>query len=447
MSSPECEMSRIRIGSADQTGSRWSLFVGGDTIVRQRYAEQPFGRSLRRRMQRADLTALNLEAPVESSGEPLTKSGAVKESIARTPAVLADAGVDAVTLANNHAMDHGATGLFETMGACRDAGIGVCGAGADATAALEPTRAVVADGSVSVALIGLCEREFGVADADDPGTGWVGHPNALDRVKSAASEADVVVVFAHGGIEYVPFPPVTRRRQLRRIAAAGADVVVGHHPHVAQGWERFDGVPVFYSLGNFLFEQSTRPSTREGLALEIAFEGDAPMAADLVPVAVGDGAVDELSDADRRDAFLDHVHRLARLTRDDLEAHWQEVADRVFLQRYGNWLRDAGGGDPVKGLFNPGDHLRSEGLWDPDRRQPELLTLLNVVRNESHRAVVETALGLRTGVAVDRRTPETREAVRELLTRTEDRPVFDPPSRTRLRLEALVDRLTSGCYS
>ena len=445
MSRSEFEGSRIRIDTPDTgSGPRWTLFVGGDTVVQERYADPPFGSSLRRRMGDADLTVLNLEAPVESSGEPVAKSGAVKESVSRTPGVLADAGVDAVTLANNHTMDHGPVGLFETIETCRDEGIGVCGAGADADAALAPHCSTPADGAVRVALVGLCEREFGVAGRGEPGTAWIGHPDALDRIDAAAAEADVVIVLAHGGIEYVPFPPMARRRQLRRIMDAGADIVVGHHPHVAQGWEFVRGSPVFYSLGNFLFEQTSRPNTREGFGIEITFDGDTPVSIDLVPVVIGDGFVREMADAERREQFLEYVHRVARLTSSDLEPHWQETADRVFLQRYGNWIREASGGDPLKELLNPGDHLRKGGLWDPDRRRPELLTLLNLVRNESHRAVVETALGLRTGVAVDRRTPVTRRTVRELLDRTEDRPVFDLPSRTSQRVEALVGRLTAG---
>ena len=439
----EYQGSRVDIEPGDPNGDRWTLFVGGDTIVEEEFDDRPFGPSLRRRMRRADLTVLNLEGAIEGAGEPLTKAGAIKETAERTPAVLADAGVDVVTLANNHVMDRGADGLFETMASLRDAGVGVCGAGSDATAALEPHRATVADGTVRVSLFGLCEREFGVTESETPGTAWINHPNARRRVEAAADAADVTVVFPHGGIEYVPFPPVERRRQLRRFADAGADAIVGHHPHVAQGWECVDDTPVFYSLGNFLFELSRRPSTREGLGLEITFRGDTPVSVELVPVTFDDGAVREL-DGDRAAALVEHVHLLGHLTAEELEPHWQEVADRVFLQRYAGWLRETGGGDPIKGLFNPGDHLRKGGLWDPASRQSELLILLNLVRNESHRAVIETALELRTGIATDRRTPASTERTRTLLEQTEDRPVNDPPSKSWLRVEAALDRLVGG---
>jgi len=442
MTTQEHAGGRVRLADAEPSdGDRWSLFVGGDTIVEERFADRPVGPSLRRRMRDADLTVLNLEGAIEGAGDPLTKSGAIKRTARRTPAVLAAAGVDAVSLANNHAADLGRDGVLETASALRDAGVAVCGAGADAEDALSPHRERVANGSVDVALFGVCEREFGVAGADDPGAAWVGHPDARRRVAETADAADATLLVSHGGTEYVPFPPVERRRRLRRFVDDGVDAVVGHHPHVPQGWEEADGTPVFYSLGNFLFEQRRRPSTREGLAVELAFAGDTPVSADLVPVEFVDGRVREIPEGERRDALLGRVHRLGRLTAEDLEAHWQEVADRVFLQRYAGWLREIGGGDPVKGLCNPGDHLRKGGLWEADGRESELLVLLNLIRNESHRAVVETALELRTGIAADRRTPDAIERTRELLEETEDRPVVDPPSKSRRRAEALVSRL------
>ncbi|OYR47919.1 CapA family protein [Halorubrum sp. Ea8] len=442
MTAQEHAGARVRLADAEPSdGDRWSLFVGGDTIVESTFAAQPFGPSLRRRMRDADLTVLNLEAAIEGTGDPLTKSGAIKRTVERTPEVLADGGVDAVTLANNHAMDLGPDGLIETVLALRRAGIGVCGAGTDAADALAPHRERVGEDSVEVALFGVCEREFGVAETNDPGTAWINHPNARRRVAETADSVDVTLLFPHGGIEYVPFPPQERTRQLRRFVDDGVDAIVGHHPHVPQGWEVVDGTPLFYSLGNFLFEQQQRPNTREGLALELSFRGTTPVSVGLVPVVFDDGRVREITDEKRKAALVRRVHRLGRLTAEELPPHWQEVADLVFLQRYASWLREVGGGDPMKRLCNPGDHLRKGGLWDADDRESELLILLNLIRNESHRAVIETALELRTGIATDHRTADTIELTRELLEETEDRRIIDPPSKSRLRVESLVNRL------
>ena len=435
----------VRLKTARPTereGDRWTAFLAGDCVVGDRVAERPFGESLTRRMRGSDLTVVNLEGAIRGSAAPLTKYGPLKETSERTPELLADVGVDAVTLANTHAMDYGRDGLFETMAACRDAGIGVCGAGSDITAALSPLRVDVADGAVSVALIGLCEREFGVATETDPGAAWIDHPEVRGRIETAATRADVVIVFAHGGIEYVPISPLARHQRLRSLVEAGADVVVGHHPHVPQGWERVDDGVIFYSLGNFLFSQPRRPKTQRGLALELTGSGRTPLALELVPTEIVDGTVREMRDGSDRREFLDHLRQLTEISEGGaLEAHWQEVADRIFLQRYSSWLRKAAGGDPVSMIKQPDLHLRGDGLWDTDRRRSEMLLLLNLVRNESHRSVIETAIELRTGVGTDRRTPAVESTVRELISRTEDREVYDQPSTSGRQFRSLVEQL------
>jgi poly-gamma-glutamate synthesis protein (capsule biosynthesis protein) len=92
-------------------------------------------------------------------------------------------------------------------------------------------------------------------------------------------------------------------------------------------------------------------------------------------------------------------------------------------------------------LRHPVRSLGGRGLWDGDRREDQLLTLLNLVRNESHSELVETALAVKTGKRADRRTPAVRDTVRELLATTEDEPVYDPPSPTGRLVRAALSHL------
>lgn len=429
-------------GTRDGDGA--SLFVAGDCVNDRTAGDGPsVAPALAERVAAADLSLVNLEAPVPTDAPPATKAGPTKSAAAGTPSTLRDAGFDAVTLANNHIMDYGTTGLEQTLADCRAAGLDTCGAGPDRDAAMAPLLTTV-DGT-SVAVFSFCEQEFGIATATEPGTAPISHPDARRRVSEAAEAADVVVVAAHGGVEYVPLPPPRRQRQLRAFVDAGADAVVGHHPHVPQGWEVYDDAPIFYSLGNFLFEQPRRPKTRWGLAVELALDDEGVVAADLLPTELVDGTARPLAEQRDPTDHLQHLRHVSSLTadRERLRAHWQEIAVRLFLQRYAGWLRSSTGGSPISLLRHPLRHLRQDALWESADRTEEMLVLLNVVRNESHRSTVETALAVRTGDVEDLRTPQVREEVRTLLEWTEDEPVYDRPSPLRSKVRAALSHLAS----
>lgn len=439
-------------------GPAWSALFAGDCIYKGRLAADPVGPTVSDRVREADVSAVNLEAPIRDGAEPAAKVGPAHAAHPETPSRLADAGFDAALLANNHIMDYGAGGLRATRAACADAGLATAGAGDGLDEALSPLRIEVRPGatggadsrdgergveSVDLAILNACEREFGVARAGEPGTGPLSHPSTERRVAAVAREADVTVVVAHGGVEYVPVPPVGFRRRLRALVDAGADAVVAHHPHVPQGWETYEGAPVLYSLGNFLFD-SKRPRTRWGLLAELDFAGDRLRGVDLLPTELHGGQVRPLGVAGGRtddgpavgavgtdgeggsapptvEDHLDYVRRSAAVVRDreTHRAHWQALAVRLFDHRYVGWLRQGTAAGLSQLVTDPRAALGGRAFAD-DGRRTEQLTLLNVIRNESHRDVVETALSCRAGDAPDRRTPATERTVRELLGWTED---------------------------
>jgi poly-gamma-glutamate synthesis protein (capsule biosynthesis protein) len=420
--------------------AEWSLFVAGDAVLEGELASSPVATALAERVAGADCSLVNLEAPVRCDAAPAAKFGPTLDQHPDAPAALADAGFDAVTLANNHLMDYGTAGLEATQSACQAAALATVGAGADHDAALEPLVRSVA--GVEVATVSVCEREFGVARDEEPGTAWQRHPTVTERIAAAAADCDVVVVVSHGGIESVPLPPPTRRERCRAFVDAGADAVVGHHPHVPQGWEVYDGAPILFSLGNFAFEMPD-PASRWGLAAELRFGGDRIASIDLVPVELVDGTVSALGLRRDRDAHLAHIERLADITADEAAhlAHWQEMAEQAFLDRHSHTLRQGAGGTLEGLVAHPTAYVRQDGMWDAEARGAELRGLLNVLRNESHHDVVRTALELRTGETADRRTPAVRERARDLLERASQRPPHDRPHRATAIVRSALEKL------
>lgn len=221
----------------------------------------PLG-AMARSLRRADLTVLNVETAVGSGGTAQDKQFTFRAPPSLWRA-LARSGVDVVSLANNHALDYGPGALSETISGARRAGIRVVGAGRTAR---EAYRAVVVRRrGHRVAVVGLSRvlpsttwaagpRRAGLASAYD-------EDSAVRAVRAAARRADRVVVAVHWGEELSRCPNSDQKRLARKLVAAGADVVAGHHPHVLQGVKRSGRAIVAYSLGNFLFSAGD-PATR-----------------------------------------------------------------------------------------------------------------------------------------------------------------------------------------
>lgn len=182
----------------------------------------------------ADVTMVNLENPITERGYKVPK-----EFNFRMPPkyvqVLLNGGVDVVNLANNHVWDYGPVGLQDTIASLEKVGILHVGAGETGEKARQP--AVIKVKGRSIGFLGYY--------------GWEGHVE--EDVSALKRKVDLVIVNFHWGIERSNFPEPWQVELAHRAVDAGADVVIGHHPHVLQGMERYNGGVIAYSLGNFIF--------------------------------------------------------------------------------------------------------------------------------------------------------------------------------------------------
>jgi len=237
---------------------RASLAAIGDVGVigdaRRRAASEgwdaPFA-AIRPQVASADLAFANLEFPV---GERAwVRPGRSDEFFhdPEVPAALARAGFGVVSLANNHMMDCGGRGLARTLEACRAAGLATVGAGADLAAARAPATFEARGARVVVLAYATAMRE--AAGPTSPGVAPLEPSLVAEDLVRWRPRADVLVVSAHWGSMYVDYPPPRVTELARAFAAGGADVVLGHHPHVLQGAERRDRALVLYSLGDAVF--------------------------------------------------------------------------------------------------------------------------------------------------------------------------------------------------
>ncbi len=196
---------------------------------------------------------------------------------------LAWAGFDAVNVATNHVKNGGDGAFLDTLDAIRAAGLAVLGGGVNLEEALRPL--VLTFGGVRYAFVALNEiEERSFAGSDTPGAAPLTEANLQTAMQAARAQADVVIALPHWGPEYDATPLYEQRRWAQRFVDAGADVIVGNHSHVVQGMDILDGVPVFYSLGNFVFDQSWSLETQQGVILLLTFEGTRLVAYRFIPV-------------------------------------------------------------------------------------------------------------------------------------------------------------------
>ena len=213
----------------------------------------------------ADLAFGNLECAVSRRGRPVPKQYNFRGRPEALTRVARFAGFDVMNLANNHAGDYGPTAFLDTLRFTRRLGMTPVGGGVDRGAALRPR--VVKRHGLRIAFVGFSDRlplSF-YATSSRPGIAFASTPNIRAAVRRAARVADVVVATFHWGDERRHTPTARQRLFARTALRAGADAIIGAHPHVLQPIERRRRRVVAYSLGNFVFSTSGGATARTGI--------------------------------------------------------------------------------------------------------------------------------------------------------------------------------------
>lgn len=201
---------------------------------------------------------------------------------------LAYAGYDVMSHAANHIKDGGDQAMLDTIANLKGAGVFTAGSGR--TIAEARNAAVIEHNGVRFALLAYDDiAPYYHATATAPGAAPLDAATIAQDIEWArASSADVVVVLPHWGVEYTSVPTERQRAFARAAITAGADLIVGNHPHWVQGHEEIDGVFVAYALGNFVFDQDWSLETQQGALLEVTFTGTRMTGARYIPIHVYD---------------------------------------------------------------------------------------------------------------------------------------------------------------
>ncbi len=215
---------------------------------------------------------------------------------------MAAAGFDVMSVATNHIKNCGLTScgdraFFDTMDNLERVDIQAVGAGKNLAEAMRPV--VIKMNGIRFGFVSLGEIEsLAFASEDSPGIAplpedfEIADENLRTAIAAAKEISDVVIVMPHWGSDYQDLPNYRQLHFDQVIVDAGADLVIGNHPHWIQGMREMNGIPVFYSLGSFVFDQDWSVKTQQGIVVRVTFQGTKILRYEVIPVHIdGDGHV------------------------------------------------------------------------------------------------------------------------------------------------------------
>ena len=208
----------------------------------------------------ADFSVLNLESTFGNKADytPIIKSGPNQISAPEFIRYLEEISPSAVCLANNHTGDLGAEPIFNTMDMLDRVGISYFGVGENTDKAYEPV--LFEKDGVNLAIIGVCENEFGTATDTKAGSAGYSLGKLTKAIHEASEKGYLPIVFFHGGNEHYAFPSPKKRELYRHFVDIGAGAVIAMHTHCPQGYEMYNGAPIVYSMGNIFFPAPDYPA-------------------------------------------------------------------------------------------------------------------------------------------------------------------------------------------
>lgn len=256
---------------------------------------------LLRELQAADVTVINQEFPFSTRGEPAEDKQFTFRVDPSYVSILKEMGVDMAAVANNHILDYGEDALLDTFDTLEGAGILYAGGGTDKERAMQ--LQVMEVNGVRVGMLAASRvipdifwnienRQPGVLCTYDPAL-------LLGAIEKAKESCDYLFVYVHWGIERNTTPEEYQKNLARQYIDAGADAVIGSHPHVLQGIEFYQGKPVFYSLGNFLFNQTIEKT----MAVRFEVDGEKNVSIRLLPASASNARTGLIDDTAKKDFY------------------------------------------------------------------------------------------------------------------------------------------------
>ncbi|AKD04463.1 CapA family protein [Pontibacter korlensis] len=372
------------------------LFFAGDVVIKKNISSNFIHPDLVAIINTHDVVSCNFEAPIITpDATPIRKAGPHVFQHDNAIKALNESGFNLYSLANNHIYDYGYEALKHTLAVLNDND--TIGAGLEFEEAYRAKY--VTQNGLTVGMLSFAEWGFGALTDNHftkSGYAWLNHESVNSRIRKTRESCDFLIVQIHAGVEELDFPLPEWRTRFRELIDLGVDVIIGHHPHVPQGWESYRNGLIFYSLGNFYFDaQSNHPLWNVGYAVSLALNKNRKPEYEVIPIIKRENQV--LLNRDQE--FCDHLSKITGILSSD---DYLEIADKEALRLwetvYSPYYSFASNGinrsDSAYALLK----VIYRWLFKKDHTQQHLFLLHNL-KIESHRYAVERALTLMTNKA------------------------------------------------
>lgn len=295
------------------------------------YSRQQFvGEGLRSVIKSCDYAVGNLEGVIndeKAASKPMMQDSSTIKS-------LKEAGFNLLLLANNHITDYGRNEFTDSVRVINQAGLHHIGAGTTYNDTYRPS--IVSINDIKIGFINICEASVGQWDyaCSDFGFAWIGDVYLSQRMAALREDVDFVVVCVHAGLEHETLPLPYFRHFYRMLCDLGADCVIGAHPHIVQGIEKYSNSLIFYSLGNFFFprkpESGKEDIENEAFSCMVSFDKGKQLAYNIVHHSVNNLVVD-VEDCPKWD--------VESLSEKLLTPQYEEVSRRLLHETYKKHIR------------------------------------------------------------------------------------------------------------
>ncbi|MEG1524729.1 MAG: CapA family protein [Clostridia bacterium] len=336
-----------------------------------------------------DIRCCNFEGAVDHANPVVSKKAGASFLQGKTAAArVLNSGINLVSLANNHLMDYGETGLFETIRALS----AVTTLGAAETPPLAYRPFVTMINGIKLGFLALCERQNGALDGTrTSGVAWICHPAVLHNIRLLRSECTHVIILSHAGLEEADQPLPEWRSLYRQFVDAGASLIVGSHPRMPQGWEWYKNGLILYSLGNAAWAPKADASDQSALLASVTFPSSGAVKLSMRPITYRNEQI-AFDESEKTQAQLNERNRVladdeayASQSKRICKAFYEQVAQPDFFAITGCLPGDAWQQSKNAVKFLIRKHALNESL------------LLSILENETYRWATAAALRERIG--------------------------------------------------